>query len=69
MLIFSFICSIIFSIVMITFIIASIYYSFNRKRLKDEYYKFNEECEDLINGFKTFDLNQDLGGVDDNKKE
>lgn len=62
MLIYSFICSIIFSIVMIAFIIASIYYAYKKKKLI-------EESEDMLNGFKTFDLSS-IGGADDkNKKE
>lgn len=63
MLIYSFICSIIFSVVMVTFIIASIFIIFKNKKMVDE-------AEEMLNGFKTYDLNDSLGGAyDKDKKE
>lgn len=62
MLIYSFICSIIFTIVMVTFIIASIFVLIKNK-------KMIEENEQLLNGFKVYDLNDSLGGANDKDKE
>lgn len=62
MLIYSFICSIIFSVVMVTFIIASIFVVFKNK-------KYCDEAEEMFNGFKTYDLTDSLGGANDKDKE
>lgn len=61
MLIFSFICSIIFSIVFITFIVASIIVIVRQRKIEKE---FKEE----INGFETFDL-KEIYEEEKNKKE
>ena len=63
MLVFSFIMSIIFAIVLITFTIALIVITMNQKKLKDS---AESQIEDMINGFKTLDL----GGIHiDREKE
>lgn len=59
MLLYCFVCSIIFTIVMVTFIIASIYYGYKQR-------KIIEESERMINGFKTYNLE---GGSDDKKEK
>ena len=62
MLIYSFICSIIFSVVMVTFIIASIFAILRQN-------KIIEESEEMLNGFKTYDLNARVGGTDDSEEK
>lgn len=62
MLIYSFICSIIFSVVMVTFILASFFAIFKQKKML-------EESEEMLNGFKTYDLNASVGGVDDSEEK
>lgn len=62
MLIYSFICSIIFSVVMLTFVIASIFVLLKNKRLCDD-------AEEMLNGFQTYDLNDSLGGANDKNKQ
>ena len=62
MLIYCFICSIIFSVVMVTFIIASIFAIFKQKKML-------EESEEMLNGFKIYDLNASVGGVDDSEEK
>lgn len=69
MLLFSFIMSILFCFVLISFIVMLIVVLINNKKLKSN---ADKEMEYLINGFKTFDLG--VGGTDvdkfkDNKKE
>lgn len=58
MLIFSFVCSIVFTFIMVVFIIATIYTFFKQKKIMDE-------SEKMINGFKVYDLE---GGADEEKK-
>ena len=61
MLIFCFICSICFSILLLAFIVGVIVSLVRMKNQKDN---FNE----LINGFKTYDLNDSIhGGIDEEK--
>lgn len=61
MLIFSFICSILFSIVLISFSICLIIITLRQK-------KVDKEVSEFINGFDTLDLNS-VGGADDKEKE
>ena len=66
MLIYSFICSILFSIVLFTFVIMLVVVLLNQKKLKS---KAEKDIDELINGFQTYDL---VGGASDkekNKKE
>lgn len=63
MLIYSFICSILFTIVLLSFTIMTIVILLNQKKLKSESEK---EIDNLINGFATYDL---LGGTSDKEKE
>lgn len=65
MLIFSFIMSLIMAIVLVSFTIMLVVVLINQKKLKN---KANEELDNLINGFKTFDLNDSIGGINEEKK-
>ena len=60
MLLFSFICSIIFSIVFFSFIICLIVMMLNKK-------KIDNNVDNLLNGFETFDLS--VGGTNDKEKK
>jgi len=53
MLIFSFIMSILFAVVLLTFTIALIVVTINQKKLKNS---AENQIEEMINGFKTLDL-------------
>ena len=63
MLIYSFICSILFSVVLLSFTIMSIIILINQKKLKS---KAEKEVDELINGFQTYDL---VGGASDKEKK
>lgn len=63
MLIYSFICSILFSVVLLSFTIMSIVILINQKKLKS---KAEKEVDELINGFQTYDL---VGGASDKEKK
>lgn len=61
MLIFSFIMSIIFSVVLVTFIVGSIILSIRNNR-------YSDEVDELINGYQTYDLTDSVGGADEEKE-
>lgn len=63
MLIYSFICSILFTVVLITFSIMTIVVLINQRKLKS---KAEKEIDELINGFQTYDL---IGGASDKEKK
>ena len=65
MLIFSFIMSLIMAIVLVSFTIMLVVVLINQKKLKN---KANQELDNLINGFKTYDLNDSIGGINEEKK-
>lgn len=60
MLLFSFICSIVFCFVLLSFTIMLIVSILKQK-------KINKEADELINGFTTLDLTG-VGGADDKEK-
>lgn len=62
MIIFSFIMSCIMAVILVTFTIAIIVASYKQKK--------DEELENrmLINGFNTYDINDSIGGINEEKK-
>ena len=65
MLIFSFICSVIFCVVLLTFTFMLIISIFNQRKFLNE---TKEKSNEFFNGFVTLDLNSE-GGADDKEKE
>ena len=63
MLLFSFIMSVIFAVVLFTFIISLIVFTINQKKLRNH---VDTQLDDIINGFKTYDLGGDIN-IEDKK--